>query len=256
MSRRNFGMTDTAFRGRTLGNIGSSISKLATAQFRLAKKDFSGDQLLQLLVPSERRQTLKDAYAIANPRGFVHDLYVELDMGEPKDANHKGILNFCWSAASVPDAFLVPNDCGASAGKPVKLLQPDCPQELVDEFLGTFNDMMDISYRFGLCNWVFSELNKVCKSPAQMRYYWPALLPLMKMAGMHDEANELAEPSPRAGSAVDINRCAAVGWLSTADSIIARAQMINVAAANNLRSPRLGYAVVRRNFLGKFEGVV
>ena len=246
---------EQAFKSNVSQGVIRAIHHFAQMQYKLYKHDFQPSELLRLFVAPERRELLHDSYEIAAPRGFISELYVQLPVDTSYGVPHVD-LRFQWSSRDVPDAFLVPNDMGASVIRPVPGLQPDCPDELRKLFMRTFNDMVDIAFKFGQCVWVYEQLNNpnVCRTPAQLRYYWPAILPLLRKAGYHIMAQPIAEPNARAGASVNLpHDVAAV--LKETNETLARAHFIEPEQAN-AKKFKLNYELMQVLFREKFAGVV
>ena len=249
---------DVAFKPLISNAIVKAITDLAAMQYKLHKVDFTPEELLQLFIPPEQHALLLESYRLAAPRGFVSELYLTLP---PKDAALMGVqvasMKFDWDNRRHPDAWLVPNNHGASASMSIRTLQPACPPQLRETFLRMFNDMVAIAYRFGMCRWVYESLNnpKVCSNAAKLRYYWPCILPLLRKAGQPELASELAEPNVRAGEQVilppDIRP-----YLKETNTTLARAHFIeadqvpigNIKMSCQLREVQF--------FDGKFTGMI
>jgi len=167
-------------------------------------------------------------------------------------------VRFYWDNRTFPLAFLVPNDAGASEDKAVREVQPDVPAETGAKFARMFKDVVEVSYRFGLVAWVFNQLNRsdVCKTPQQMRYAWPCIVPLMAKAGYREDAAALAEPSARAGEKLVIPPHVHK-HLKTSNDIVARAGFIE---ADQLpKDTRMTYRILGTQFLDgaeQFDGYV
>lgn len=247
---------EVAFKHPKAANIERAIHDIAQMQFKMHKYDFTANDLLRLFVAPDYREVLTNAYKIAPPRGFVSELYVTLPVVSDYGVE-KGRLRFSWDCRSHRDGFTVPTDEGASPDTPVLELQADCPEELRKTFMRTFNDMVDIAYRFGMCKWVFQQLNKptVCKTPPQLRYYWPAVLPLMRKAGFREEADAMNEASPRAGQAVRLPQDVAP-YLKETNETLARAHFIDADQAAAVRC-KMTYSMLEIHFKdGKFPGLI
>jgi hypothetical protein len=147
-------------KGSKVTSIKEVIRAMETKQIDLAKQSFTPAELLVLFVDPEHRDVLRRAWDIVEPAGTTQDLWVEIDkplytLGESIGTRSPtAYLRFRWHRHNVNGGFYVPHNQGS---KKEKAIQPrdDAPQDLVERFLGTASELLDIHWRFSQCLYVF-----------------------------------------------------------------------------------------------------
>jgi hypothetical protein len=193
-----------AFAGGRSLRVLSGIYKLANHASALNKVSFDPDELRLLFVQDWQRSSLTTAYELTEAGPLNRQtLYVEIE--NPMPLNWMAPrLEFTFNWATCREGFLVPRRKGYTVEEPARILIGQTP--LRSKFEEVVMHECRIAYEWGLVLWVFEQLNQPAynTTPAQVRYIWPALLPILRMANEHAMANELASPSSRAG---DSARC-------------------------------------------------
>jgi hypothetical protein len=197
-----------AFMGSAEVQCQAAIRKMAIEQRFLATRDITVEDLRQLFVPAEYRHSLKEAFSVGSQIHTDEELVIPVRlMGDHYPEGYplpqvpgSGPLKitFTWDRNDCPDGFFVMKNMGKDAEV---MIQPDAPQELVDKWLYVSDNLMRISYEFGMVREVFNKLNVngFCNTPQQMRFLWPAIRHIVDKAGIKELAAQLVETSARAG---------------------------------------------------------
>lgn len=191
-----------AFMGSNENQVVAAIRRMAIEQRWMAVRDITVEDLRQLFIPAEYRHSLKEAFSVAAPIYTDQTIQVPITLmgdnypeGYPMPSDDTLRAAFTWDRNSCPEGFF------AMTQEYTPMIQHDAPQELVDKFLYVSDNLMRISYEFGLVNRVFHALNTngYCNTPQQMRFVWPAIKHICDKAGLKDLGNQLTETSARAG---------------------------------------------------------
>jgi hypothetical protein len=187
--------------------IRRAVYKLQAKQIELSMQPFDADDLLKLFVEPEHRKTLVKAWSLVEPAGTTQELNVIVERPEYafEENNGRLLMVFNWHRLNCENGFYVPHLAGAKAETAVHVRR-DAPRELLDRFALVCQDLIDVHWRFAQVLKTFDRLNKpgVCATPAQMRYVWPCIHTLCRLAGYEALANEIATPSVRAGDKVRV----------------------------------------------------
>lgn len=253
---------NTFASGHTSG-IETAIRMLAVRQFVHIRQPWTFDDLRALYVPPEWRDKLSDVFAIAAPSGTTFsmdcgipmpDEYVVLSDNPIAETSKSFSMHFSWRAGH--DGGFLPMRTWDSTSKPVTVIQDDCPSELRENWLHMLREMCTVSHDFGEVLWLFQQLNKkeVCPTPAAMRYYWPAVLPLLDIAGCSDMSSKLRVPNARSACAAAIPSSIQQLLKPTYD-FIARALLVEPIPNNQQRSMPISYHTNSVRFKG-WRGVI
>ena len=227
--------------------IKRAIINLERKQVQLSMQDFTSLDLLLLFVEPEHRETLVKSYALVEPAGTTQELNVVVARPDYAFEPNGGRLRmtFVWHYLNCDHCFYVPHKAGASAETAVRV-RDDAPADLRDRFAQVCNDLIDVHWRFAQVLKVFDRLNKpgVCTTPAQMRYVWPCIHTLCRLAGMSELANQISTPSVRAGDKVRVPN-EVMPLLHPTNDTIARAMFLEGVEPN--QKPPIGY-VLHHNF--------
>jgi len=225
----------TAFSAKTMKDLRNAVRAMAQLQFNRVRQPVSIATLRQLFVPAELRDLLTNAYAKAAPIGSVFDLYVGHDTPFGRGGN-QAKFRFKWDFGSVRDGFFVPHGFGNRELAPVVHYQSDADPYLRTEFDTLLTNLCDLSWRFGMVMHVLNKLNDANRTPAQLRFVWPAIVPLLRRAGFHADAEDIAEPSWRAGDSAKVPSELA-DYVKPAGDMVARATLVESKplAAMNVR---------------------
>jgi hypothetical protein len=240
-----------AFSGAQTASIGQAIAGLANAQFNRALQPITADTLLRLFVPADLRDLVSRCYRVAAPKGTVFDLYAGYQLPFERGGN-TAVFRFKWDWGRTHDAFLPVHGAGQSSSQPYVDYEADAPAEMVQQYEATLKLLCDISYRFGMVRFVFQQLNAVNKTPAQMRFVWPAILMLLRKGGYGELANEIEPASIRAGDRARVPEVIA-DYLKPAGDMVARAGLIEMTARP--QHP-VEYRLDRMPVFNHFEGVM
>lgn len=191
--------------GSIEARIEASINGMAHKLFMHARKPYDAVQLMYLFLDPQYHGPMQIAF-IQNQPSLTQSLYIDIAQFAPAGVEAKGYIEFTWRYLETPNGFFPRANAGGSMQHPVvgfaqgSLQQPG----LVANFIETAEQVVRISYEWGLVKRVFRELNQpgYCTTPPQMRYVWPSILPILKSVGNKDDdrlAASMAKESSRAG---------------------------------------------------------
>lgn len=190
--------------GANENQVRAAIKKMAAEQRWMATRDITVEDLRQLFIPEQYRHSLQEAFALASPQYIDQYIHIPVKLtGDhypdeypmPFDHGQQFTASFSWHRENCPEGFFTMQD-----HEP--MIQPDAPQELVDKWLYVSDNLLRISYEFGLVREVFERLNTngFCNTPQQMRFLWPAIRHIVdKAGGLGDLGKNLVDSSARAG---------------------------------------------------------
>jgi len=178
-----------AFKGALETKIPAAINRIAFDLYKMAKKPFTGSELMNLFLPSVFRRPMTIAFKETRGQGVVQKLFIDLHGFKPPDEDMgifrvvSGRLHITWSHFQLPaDGWFPRYTQGGDDQFPIHAFVEDFDPEIAEKFLDVVGRMIRISAEWGLVMRVFNELNKpgFCATPAQMRYVWPSVLLLLK----------------------------------------------------------------------------
>lgn len=243
--------TNKAF-GRESNLLATAINKLAATQYGLALQAFSASDLLQLFVPPELHDLLRDSFAEAAPH-TSYDMYVACPVDAEKEARgDRMLLVFNWDHR-LKGGFLPRTKSGAYKDYSAGHVYANCPSEIVERWQQVSHDMVEISYRFGMASYVFEQLNDIGKTAAAVRYHFPCVMALCDRApGMKEVADSIREASTRSGDGLTIPSQVRE-FIRPANEHIARSLLLD--DTENVPAPSgITYRVVGTSYHGKFSG--
>jgi hypothetical protein len=188
--------------GSNENQVVAAIRRMAIEQRWMATRDITVEDFRQLFIPAEYRHSLKEAFNVAAPLYTDQTIQVPITLvgdnypeGYPMPSDDELRASFTWDRNGCPEGFF------AMTKEHKPMIQPDAPQELVAEVRHVSDNLMRISFEFGLVNRVFHALNthNYCNTPQQMRFVWPAIKHICDKAGLKDLGAQLTETSARAG---------------------------------------------------------
>jgi hypothetical protein len=188
-----------AFGNRQTSQIENCILQTARRVLHMYHHPFTGDELMQLFIdPADREHVRKAWLATAGNNVGQQGIYVKSDLAGELNGSAQLCLSWSWDPRF--DGFFVPLLQGGRKETAVSV-RPDAPPALAATFKNLIDDMVRTSYEWGVVMLVYRSLNQngYCNTPAQMRYVWPAITPILNYAGMTDLAKELVTPSARSG---------------------------------------------------------
>jgi len=196
--------TTRAFTGGSYWRTLAGIDKLAKHAKSLKQVQWSPDELMHLFMPDRMREPMTQAWRLLEGGpGNLQTLLVGFDNLMPMQWEHPRMA-FTFKWPEVRSGFMVPVRYGLSVSHPAALQTNE--GQLYEKWRRMLEHEMRIAYEWGLVKHTFMTLNAAdaCTTPAQMRYLWPALVPILNVAGENVLARQLAQASTRAG---DKARC-------------------------------------------------
>jgi hypothetical protein len=186
---------------KALGNVLKAIGRMESKQIALAMQSFKPSELMTLFVDPEHHYVLMEAYRLCEPSGHTTELFVRCEV-PPEYGNKTASIRFWWNTSVAFEAFYVPFKEGGDATWPVSPRR-EAPPELVERFDQLATDWITTAYRFAQVRRTLALLNKprVCRTLAQMRYYWPCIVMILRSAGHKDLADSIVDINPRADNA-------------------------------------------------------
>jgi hypothetical protein len=175
------------------------IWRLAMRQYRHIKLPFTFEDLMQLFIAPEWRKRLFEVYQYAAPGGVSYDY--NAGVIDQRVGNGTRLLpvtvKFSWRSGQ-DGGFLPPRSEGNSM-HPMLTVQDDCPGELREKWEHMMHELCGVAHDFGEVRWLLQKLNHkdVCPSAACIRYFWPPLVPLLELAGLHELASSVREASAK-----------------------------------------------------------
>lgn len=242
--------TTRAFSGGSYMRVERGITVMADHCRQLDVVDFTCFELKELFIKEWQRDALTMAYDLqeGGPLG-QQNLYVQFtDTHVRPSVWLKPRIRFRFDWPGVREGFLVPAKWGWSREFPAKLLK-EAPPELAAKFDKVTSDETRHAYEWGLVRWVFESLNvpEHCTTPAQMRYVWPALVPIVRAGGADELASSLSQPSSRAGDSASVPSWIAP-YLKTTYDIVAKAVLLREVAREVPVEKGLTYKLHGPNF--------
>lgn len=220
-----------AFSGNYAYAIMNAISNVASKLLSLEYQQFTGDELLTLFIDPEHHDPLKQAWDLTKGNNVgTQVLYVKSEWA----AQHNGVARIAlqWDYRNMVSGFFVPLKQGGKPETAVSV-RPEAPAELREKFTTMADAITRISYEWGMVRFVFQQLNQhgYCNTPAQMRYIWPAIVPLLRYAGHTQLAADLTQPSSRAGDKARIP-AAARDLIKPSADVVTRSLLLDMASIN------------------------
>ena len=191
-----------AFRGPTENKILGAIRVMATKMFLHARKPFEIVDLMHLFLDPMYHGPMQIAFSENRGGDLSHSLYVSLQRVAPHEVETSGNIEFQWVYHEIPNGFFPRYLYGGSPNHPITKIEPSCPFDTAAKFRNIAEQLCRISYEWGLIYKVFTELNQpnFCTTPAQMRFVWPPILPILKWTDSEgDLVRMLQHTSSRAG---------------------------------------------------------
>lgn len=146
--------------------------------------DFTHDDILNLFVPPEHHSILRNAYEVVN---INYNLYQEKRFTvRPMGKYQRG-------------TFIVtinPTNGSTLLAPRLPVYRGDDFPELHSRFTSWVTARVALGQDIGRAAFVLRSLNDFCATPGQIRFVWPALLTLAKMAGMDDLARQITDFTP------------------------------------------------------------
>lgn len=235
------------------GQVNMAINTLARRQLAWVwQAQFNMDDIIRLFIPKEERDFLRKPFKECAPKGVNYALVVNVAVPEEQEPKGDFQIRFAWDNRTT-GGFFVPKRYSGGSETPVVTLSDDAPEDLIHRFREMAGDLNDISYKFGALKWVFDELNKleVCRSPAQMRYIFPGIVPLLRQADLDIEADEIAEASMSAMPRSVPPRV--MDLLPAVNRVVAKAMLVEKAPPV---THQVHYQYSQTNYHGLFEGFV
>jgi hypothetical protein len=244
-----------AFTGSTYQRLGAQIRNMANKARRLSWTDWTHTELMQLFVPAPWRDALELAYEVSEGES-PQTLYAAVNSNPAvvqdgwvwRDARFCFTMMFHRSTVG----FVVPKQ-GRRPGNPA-CFQPDADPQLVEKYDDFVAQQTRISFEYGQMMFVLNQLNLSCSTPTQVRYLWPSIVPLLRMAGLDQMARQLIAPSSRAGDGAD---CLPVvrDCLKPSYETMAKAMILADVENSDRDAPAINYAPYEDVFWNKHHGV-
>ena len=195
-----------AFTLRDLKKLRAKIADLRATQLGSLNEPFTVDDLKLLFVPYEHREALCHVYNIEEenkahgeiyfdlPRMCVEDIKV-FDFNEATSSISTGVMRIYFHRHNAPEGFITPTTIFGTRQRPIgDLLLP--PPLLVRHFKDHTVQYLQTAFQWQLVDWVLIKLQNSLRTPQQVRYVWPAIHTLSRMAELD---LDLTMPSQRAG---------------------------------------------------------
>lgn len=134
-------------------------------------------QVLALTAPSEHRATLANIHEITKVGEYWRDNEVEINLND--DWRVEFDSRHCSPQETLP---LWPKN---------PELQPDHDPAIVEEIVAWAGRRLEIGWEFGRLERALEALDACCSSLSQVRYYWPSITALARVAGLNDLVEKL-----------------------------------------------------------------
>jgi hypothetical protein len=181
---------DTSVFGRhRAGEIREVVRDMRSKQIELTKEEFTAEELLDLFVHPDHQELMRQSYALVEPSGNMVDLYTHHPVAD-EYGKSSGYVRFRWHHRTLNDGFYVPHKKGAEERYKVTV-NGNAKPENIAKFSRVWDGLMDVEWRFAMVERVFASLNGLLTTPGQMFYVWPCIMPLLRKAGMAEEAAKL-----------------------------------------------------------------
>lgn len=209
-----------ALNGSKKRQVYAAITQLEEQQRRLATINLTGPELMELFVDPNHHEPLRRAYQICEPTGNSYELYTEI-VTAPVHGSQRVWMKWQWNGGANPDGFYVPYAMGSDDDRHANLLEGIARPGLVERYKQMRDDLIDLHFRFAQVKYVLNKLNdsNVCSTLPQMRYVWPAIVPLLRKGGFKEDADAIATASPRAGDGARVPGHLQVLLKGTSDTV-------------------------------------
>lgn len=177
------------------------VSHMRATEIALVKQDFKMPDLLTLFIDPAHHDVLQRAYTLSEPSGHTQELYYRVPI--PAEwGGGEGYVRFHWHGLDHPKAFIMPYQTGSHLTRPAPV-RPEAPAELKLRFEEVATDLLGVNYRFDQVDRTLRLLNnpEVCRSLPQVRYVWPCIVPLLRMAREPELADSVMSVNPKAAGA-------------------------------------------------------
>lgn len=168
--RRSYGPRGTALGHNITHQIINALSKLHTRMQRCnLPPEITPYQFIDLVAPPQDRGLLKRIHEITDLDLYFHTSVVELALGDAVSVN--------FDVGSCIQKVCLPKN---------PQLQPDADPELITAIKTWAGRAAEIGWEFGRLERVVMYLDATCTSAAQMRYLWPSITALVRVAKLDD----------------------------------------------------------------------
>lgn len=150
-----------AFKDSVLNRLRENIRELYLRRSRIGRLTLTHEEYLATFAPREARDLLAAAAPyVEKPNGGV-TFWLRYDNGEQ-------VKLWMWRDTS-PDRPAPP-----AVRQPT--IQPDAPAEVLERFDTWLSRGGNISRDYGRVAATLYKLNELCKSPSQIRFFWPSIM--------------------------------------------------------------------------------
>src|SRR4051812_20126618 len=161
-----------AFKDKVLSRLRENIRELYQRRCRIGRLILTHDEYLATFAPREARQLLADvAPYVAKPNGGT---------------------TLMWSHGDEKVKFWMWRDTSPDRPAPPLLgqhyLQSDAPLEVIERVNTWLDRGGNISRDYGRVAATLFKLNELCKSPSQIRFFWPSI---MQICAEHETTRSL-----------------------------------------------------------------
>ena len=166
--------------GRNIDALRSSLQQLKTRHLGYVHHDLTEDDLLSIYIPAEHRELLKAAYALTKvPSGWVssESFHAPVPLNDPSTTTR------IFATIRKPSSYI-----------PVDLQEPSSSEPL-SRLQRYIEQCFELEKEYAFASKVLTTLNEKCSTCAQVRFLWPAVLQLMKIASLPTDSLGARVPS-------------------------------------------------------------
>src|SRR5262245_3798739 len=198
-----------AFSGNDLYRLLGAIEALAETQLGVLMDPFTGDELKELFVPRQYREALCTVYDLQDTANACGEIWLDLASVRNKvdttraiydDRNatigiQKAALRIYFHRDFMPNGFVTPKPLFGMREQPRQQLQL-AGEVLEGRFCRQAEQLLYTAIEWAMVKWTMQKLQTSIRTPPQVRYIWPAIQTLAKVAKLE---MDLTAPSARAG---------------------------------------------------------
>ena len=179
MSRR---FNRTAFGHANFSSIRSTLDTLLIRMCRAnVPPSITSTELISMFAPPDVQHILTEAPKVC----AIGKYWRDSDVSYPFE--HKGAKFVVTFEVTGADRPLLPKD---------PVLQPNVDLTIVEAVKEWGFERMDIGWRFGKLGQALNKLDDICNSPRQVRYLWPSIIALCRLAKLDELIEKMEGRAP------------------------------------------------------------
>ena len=226
-----------AFNGSDIRKLRQAVVDLRDTQLGALMQPFTSPELQELFCPKDYRASLQLVYKLESRIEARGEIYLDLRQLIRETGNknwlfdedrqafsnvNRAVMKLYFHRDIMPDGFVTPTPVFGELGTPVTIYKGSVNEVMRKVFADRAQAMLRCTGEWLFVLWVLQKLQNSVRTPPQVRYVWPAIQTLSKVAGLE---MDLTQASVRAGlNAVPDPECAP--FLRATNDIVANSVLL------------------------------